>query len=77
VLAEAIAQLSSCSRENLPAAAHAAAGSVGSYQLTEAAAVIESLRVVLDDPRSTLSDVDDARTGTVSALRAMEVTNQS
>lgn len=72
VLAEAIRQLSSCSREELPAVAHAVAGNVGSYQLDGALDEISSLRGVLAEHDSSESDVDAAWSHTVSALRTLQ-----
>jgi hypothetical protein len=69
VLAEAIRQLSSCTREDLPAVAHAVAGNVGSYQLVEAHHEISGLREVLADPESSESDVEASWSRAVSALR--------
>lgn len=72
VLAEAIHQLSTCSRAQLPEVAHAVAGSVGSYQLHTAYERIADLRSVVDDTTSTGADVDSAWTTTLEALRALE-----
>lgn len=72
VLAEAVRQLSACSRDDLPQVVHAISGSVGSYQLTEAHERIAALSAVLHDPASTGADVDTAWADTLSALREME-----
>ncbi len=72
VLVEAIRQLTSCSREELPAVAHAVAGNVGSYQLDEALDEISSLRSVLAASDASEADVDASWSRTVSALRTME-----
>ena len=72
VLAEAVRQLSTCSRDDLPQVVHAINGSVGSYQLTDAHDRIVALSTVLKDPASTGADVDIAWAETLSALREME-----
>jgi len=72
VLADAIRQLSACSREDLPQVVHAVYGSVGSYQLTEAHDRIAALSAVLHDPTSTGADVDAAWAETLSSLEEME-----
>lgn len=72
VLAEAIRQLSTCSREDLPAVAHAVSGNVGSYQLDEAHAEVMRLRDVLGDPAATVDQVDMAWAHTLTVLRELE-----
>ena len=70
VLAETIRQLTTCSIDDLPAALHKAGGSVGSYQLTQAHSLIIAFSAVVSDPTSTQSDIEQARTDTLDALRA-------
>lgn len=77
VLAEAVRQLSTCSRDDLPQVVHAISGSVGSYQLTEAHARIADLSAVLKDPASTGADVEAQWSLTLSALREMETSPPS
>ena len=72
VLAEAIRQLSTCTRDELPAVAHAVAGNVGSYQLTEAHAQVMSLRRVVGAPESTADQIDAEWSRTLTVLRALE-----
>ncbi len=72
VLAEAVRQLSTCSREELPAVAHAISGNLGSYQLLPAHAAVTSLREVLADPSAAPTDVDEAWSRTLESLRAQE-----
>jgi hypothetical protein len=72
VLADAVAQLDTCTRDELPAVVHALYGSVGSYQLHAAHERIAALSSVLSDSTSTRADVDSAWATTLEALRAME-----
>lgn len=77
VLAEAIRQLSTCTREDLPQVVHAISGSVGSYQLTEAHDRIAALSAVLKDSTATGADVESCWSQTLSALREMETSPPS
>ena len=70
VLGGAISQLSECSIADLPAVLHKASGSVGSYQLEEAHALLAELSGVVSDPTATQADIEEARARTVDALRA-------
>lgn len=72
VLATAIEELRDCALVDLPEVAHRAAGTVGSYQLTTAHAVISDLRAVLSDPNSAGGSIEQARLATVAALQDIE-----
>jgi hypothetical protein len=72
VLAEAIGQLSTCSRDELPQVVHAVYGTLGSYHLTAAHEEVAALSEVLRGSTSTGADIDAARHRTVTALRSME-----
>lgn len=72
VLAEVIGRLSTCTLGELPATAHAVAGSLGSYQLDAAFARVTALRSVLDDPASTEGDIAAARAAAVEGLRELQ-----
>jgi hypothetical protein len=71
VLADSIAQLSSCSRVELPAVLHALHGTVGSYQLADAQERIVSLRSLLAEGAPE-DDIERAWAGTIEALRQIE-----
>ena len=73
VLAEAVRQLSTCSKEDRGAVAHAVSGSLGSYQLEDAYSRVMALRALLEDESATPADVDGEWEATVDALRAMEM----
>lgn len=72
VLAEAIRQLSACTPDELPAVAHAVAGSLGSYQIQDAFESVARLRSVLTDDSTSGGDVERAWATTLDDLRAIE-----
>ena len=75
VLADAVRQLSECSRDQLRPVVHAIYGSVGSYQLDDAHAAIAALSEVLHDPAATDADVDRAWANTLTTLKSMETSS--
>jgi HPt (histidine-containing phosphotransfer) domain-containing protein len=70
VLQESIASLEGSSLEDLPRTVHTISGSLGSYQLNEAAEHIASLARLLADPNTSPEAAEVARRETVAALRA-------
>ena len=70
VLSGAITQLSESSIVDLPAVLHKATGSVGSYRLEEAHALLVEFSGVVSDPTATQAGIEEARARTVDALRA-------
>jgi hypothetical protein len=71
VLANAIDLVATASPENLAAAVHKASGSVGSYRLDAAHALLSTLMAVMSDPAAEPSDIRTAHAKTVDALRAL------
>lgn len=71
VLHDAIDKLATCDTTELPAVVHAIHGALGSYQLTEAAAEVGDLAVLLADPSTPAPTVEEARLATVTALRSV------
>jgi hypothetical protein len=69
VLAAATSDIAAAPLAELRAVLHAADGTVGSYQLTEAHEAIAMLRAVASNPSSTDADVEAARTSAVAQLR--------
>ena len=72
VLADAIEQLATCSRDDLGDVAHAVLGTLGSYGLHAADGQITALTAALREPASTRSDIDEAWARSLVALRSME-----
>jgi hypothetical protein len=72
VLAEAIDQLSSCSRDELRQVVHSVYGTLGSYHLNAAHEEVAALSEVLHESTSTGADIDAAWQRAITALRSME-----
>lgn len=72
VLTAAVRELSACTADELAAVAHAASGSLGSYQMDAAFATVMRLRSVLDDASASEEDVERARRTALSELRDIE-----
>lgn len=72
VLSRAIAEIEQSSEDDLTAAVHAAKGTVGSYQLDDAFAVIARLWEVVSDPTADGAARLAARSSSVIELRDIE-----
>ena len=77
VLADAIRQLSECTRDDLPQVVHAVYGTLGSYNLHAAHAEVAQLSAVLHESTSSGADIDAALARALTALRSMETSPPS
>jgi HPt (histidine-containing phosphotransfer) domain-containing protein len=69
VLARAVEAISTVDQAGLGAEAHRLAGTLGTFDLAEAAAVVRELERTVNDPDATDGDIARARASALQALR--------